>query len=66
MCVASIVVGIELPADDMKHLVVTAGVERFLGRDLRLAVMAEARSWDASRSADARARQRFGHSVAAS
>ncbi|MBK6496021.1 MAG: patatin-like phospholipase family protein [Gemmatimonadetes bacterium] len=39
--------GIELPSDNMKHLVATAGAERFLGRDLRLAVMAEARSWDA-------------------
>lgn len=39
--------GIELPADNMKHLVVTAGAERFVGRDVRLAMMGEFRSWDA-------------------
>ncbi len=39
--------GIELPSDNMKHLVVTAGAERFVGRDVRLALMGEARSWDA-------------------
>lgn len=37
--------GLELEADDLRHLVATAGVERFLGRQFRLAVMAEARWW---------------------
>jgi|CXWL01.1.fsa_nt_gi NTE family protein len=39
--------GDELPPDNLKQLVATAGVERFLGRDLRISVMGEARSWDA-------------------
>ncbi len=37
--------GVELEADDLRQVVATAGVERTLGRNLRLAVMAEARSW---------------------
>ena len=37
--------GVELEADDLRQIVATAGVERLVGRNLRLAVMAEARSW---------------------
>jgi NTE family protein len=37
--------GVELEADDLRQVVATAGVERMVGRDLRLALMAEARSW---------------------
>lgn len=37
--------GLELKPDGLRHLVATAGVERFLGRRFRLAVMAEARWW---------------------
>jgi NTE family protein len=37
--------GVELEADDLRQVVATAGVERLIGRDLRLALMGEARSW---------------------
>ncbi|MEI2721798.1 MAG: patatin-like phospholipase family protein [Gemmatimonadales bacterium] len=40
--------GFELPSDDLQHLVITTGVERFVGRDVRLSLMAEFRSWDAA------------------
>ncbi len=37
--------GVELEADDLREAVATLGVERFLGRELRLALMGEARAW---------------------
>ncbi len=37
--------GLELEPDDLRYLVAAAGVERFLGRQFRLSVMAEARWW---------------------
>ncbi len=39
--------GFELPSDDLQHLAITAGVERFVGREVRLSLMGEFRSWDA-------------------
>jgi len=37
--------GIELESDDYRQLLVTAGLERFIRRDYRVAVMAEGRTW---------------------
>ncbi|MBK7594981.1 MAG: patatin-like phospholipase family protein [Gemmatimonadetes bacterium] len=53
--------GFEVPSDDLQHLAITTGVERFVGRDVRLSLMAEFRSWDA---ADLRTRFRSTASAA--
>lgn len=37
--------GIELESDDYRQLLMTVGLERFIRRDYRVAVMAEARVW---------------------
>lgn len=40
--------GVELRADDMRELIATGGVERYVGRTVRVTLAGEARWWDES------------------